>query len=152
MGLTGLHDRSYRFPQIIQHTWTVPILGVNICPHVFLVKLAYRETFFKAKIALKQWESYVHLSHLVFNDERIRLTTYIDMTQDNDFTLPLMFPHLQWDMRLSTHHLSYEYWKYGSKSFSHLQMTMDAQIDQIAINSKFSLQCLPNLRLDAYNN
>ena len=62
-------------------------------PPYFLVKLAYQETFLQVKTALKQWKALVHQSHLVSNDEGIRLTTYLSMAQDDGFTLLLIFLH-----------------------------------------------------------
>jgi len=89
--------------------------------HCFLVKLAYQETFLQAKTILKQWEALVHQSHLGSNDEGIRLTTYLDMAQDDGFTLMLIFLHLPWDINLSTHHFSNDCFEYGSKSISHFK-------------------------------
>ena len=63
-------------------------------PPYFLVKFAYQETFLQIKIALKELEALVHQSHLVSNDEGIRLTTYLSMAQDDGFTLLLILLHL----------------------------------------------------------
>jgi len=83
--------------------------GCQHMPSCFLIKLAYQETLLKAKTALKYWEAFMHQSHLISIDEEIRSTTHLDMVQDNSFTLLLTFPHLQWDMSLSTHHLGDEH-------------------------------------------
>ena len=90
-------------------------------PLYFLVKLAYQEIFLQAKTALKQWEALVHQSHLVSNDEGIRLTTYLDMAQDDGFTLLLILMHLLWDTNLNTHHFGYDCLEYGPKSISHFK-------------------------------
>ena len=128
--LTGLYERSDWSVQIVQKTWIVPILGVNICP-CFLVKLAYRETFLQAKTVQKQWEALMHQSHLVSNDEGIRLTTYLDMAQDDGFTLLLIFLHLLWDMNLSTHHFGYDCLESGSKSISHFKWPCMHKLTQL---------------------
>ena len=100
-------------------------------PPCFLVKLAYQEIFLQSKTALKQWEALVHQSHLVSNDEGIRLTTYLSMAQDDGFTLLLIFLHFLWDISLSTHHLGYDCLKYSSKPISHFKWPWMHKLTQL---------------------
>ena len=147
-----------RSDQFVQEIWPVcPDCPENMnhanfgCQHMppyFLVKLACQETFLQAKIALKQWEALVHQSHVVSNDEGIRLTTYLDMAQDDGFTLLLIFLHLLWDTNLSTHHFGYDCLEYGSKSITHFKwpwMHKLTQLQWIAIGLLSSIITTENV-------
>ena len=121
--------------------------GCQRMPPCFLVKLAYQEIFIQSQnyteimkstcapiiSCLRRWRNSIN-----------HISWYGSTIVSPCCSCSCIFSEMT---SLSTHHLRCKYLKYCLISFSHPQMTMDAQIDQFTINSNLILSMSSRIKI-----